>query len=486
MEDLKVQKRELFSAIARDDIPQVRRLSATNVSPYHYNAQGQTALEMALQRGNPEIIRLLQTAAVANSRPRRLFVSSDVVSCAQTEPPINVLAPEVFSGQSLKFTQPKSYSTLLIEFGRSQLRRLSTNYNTLINAIIPSSQSNTLQPKPTVTDSSVSPVERLVKNNKDATQTSFESLQPQPRKAVNRKKRSKGLAPQVSQTAAPKPPTLPVHHTKTKAKHLRVLSSTTELTSGQQDGQSNDLLSAVLANDLETVYTLLEAKADPRPANWYDKPVLVTAAENGFFEIVKLLVAAGAKVNGGYERLPLHCAAGNGDLDMVQFLLAHGAYLDAKEVGDRTAIMVAAAAGRLSVVEALVNRGANLSAVNTEKETALMLAAKENHQRVYDYLLPRSPQLVSRRPAAYASNTRGVNSSPSPFSKTLNITTQAMAEDPIEQAQRILDSGFRDCVETSMSNPATKTARQSDFNKGFQEIIQAMDRSIENIDDSVA
>jgi ankyrin repeat protein/uncharacterized protein YjbI with pentapeptide repeats len=76
MENLATQLSELFSAVRRSDIQQVKRLIAANVSPNQCDAQGQTALMLAAQIGQPEIIQLL--CAAAANRPASASLSFDV------------------------------------------------------------------------------------------------------------------------------------------------------------------------------------------------------------------------------------------------------------------------------------------------------------------------------------------------------------------------------------------------------------------------
>ncbi|MEL7227785.1 MAG: ankyrin repeat domain-containing protein, partial [Cyanobacteria bacterium J06576_12] len=72
------------------------------------------------------------------------------------------------------------------------------------------------------------------------------------------------------------------------------------------------LAAAIARNDIDTLKALIKAGTDLRPANWYDTPVLVSAALFGHLETVQLLLSGGADVNTGYEQLPIHAAAQGG------------------------------------------------------------------------------------------------------------------------------------------------------------------------------
>lgn len=158
------------------------------------------------------------------------------------------------------------------------------------------------------------------------------------------------------------------------------------------------LAAAIARNDIDTLKALIKAGTDLRPANWYDTPVLVTAVEKGFVEIVKILVAARANVNNGYEQLPLGSAAKHGHLQIVQLLLAAGANLEAQNAQGYTALTAAAATGQLNVVRFLVEAGAQLKTTPLG-ETALSLAAKGGHQSVYEFLHSKIAPAVKKTPS---------------------------------------------------------------------------------------
>jgi len=157
------------------------------------------------------------------------------------------------------------------------------------------------------------------------------------------------------------------------------------------------LAAAVVSNNIDAVRALIKEGADLRPLNWYDRPVLVTAAAQGRIEIVQLLIAARANVNNGYESLPLASAAAQGHLKVVRLLLAAGAHLNAQNSNGYTALIAAAAAGHLDVVRFLVESGARLTATNSG-DTALSLAAKKGHQSVYAFLHHKVTPAVAPQP----------------------------------------------------------------------------------------
>ena len=75
-----------------------------------------------------------------------------------------------------------------------------------------------------------------------------------------------------------------------------------------------------------------------------------------------MLITAGANVNYGFEKLPLHTAAEQGHLEVVRLLLDAGANVEGYEEDNWTALMSASSAGHLPIVKLLVELGANVNA----------------------------------------------------------------------------------------------------------------------------
>lgn len=315
MENLTTQLEDLFTAVRRADIVQVKRLLAANVSPNQCDAHGQTAMMIAAKTGHPDIIQLLCNAAANRLRSAQIFfdASTPVVSAATV--------PSVID--------------------------------------LPSA-------------------------------TSVRSL-PAP----------------LDPIAAPTASYLPTFsHTDSHTEQIGLddraaYSSPTQAFKKQPDAPVSDgrpeLEAAVHRNDVSEVQRLLKSGVSFRPANWYDTPVLVTAAEQGYSKIVQMLISAGANVNNGCDRLPLHVAAEHGHIEVVLRLLNSDAYIQATESDGRTALMAAAATGQLEIVQVLIAKGANANAT-CQGETALMLAAKNKHDAVCEFLYPySSSQIIQRK-----------------------------------------------------------------------------------------
>ena len=132
--------------------------------------------------------------------------------------------------------------------------------------------------------------------------------------------------------------------------------------------------------NLDTVRLLVEKGADVN-LNAGGTTPLIIATVLGHAEIVQFLIEKGADANakdsGFHQATPLMSAAGEGFLDIVKILLQGKAVLDDKDDNGITALMYAARQGRSDVVEYLLGKGANPNTRDNTGTTALMLAAKE-------------------------------------------------------------------------------------------------------------
>jgi ankyrin repeat protein len=146
------------------------------------------------------------------------------------------------------------------------------------------------------------------------------------------------------------------------------------------------LLAAVNLRDIKRAEILLRDKAHV-DVNWRSKknvtgPALLYAAAYGPPEMVDLLLRNGADPNlpGVENRTPLLSAAFEGNDDIVRKLLAAGAKPDVSEDRfGRTALMEAARKGHESTVLLLLQGGANPLAVDKAGYTADELVNEQEH-----------------------------------------------------------------------------------------------------------
>jgi ankyrin repeat protein len=159
------------------------------------------------------------------------------------------------------------------------------------------------------------------------------------------------------------------------------------------------LIDAVKANDVGTVRTLLDKRADVNAVQADGTTALHWAVEREAMEIVPLLIRAGAnvKATNRYGATPLWLASLNGNARTIAMLLEGGADPSAASDDGETALMVAARTGKIDAVNLLLARGADPNV--TEKwrgQTALMWAAAEGYAPVIDALVARGADVSAR------------------------------------------------------------------------------------------
>lgn len=398
MENLTTQLAELFAAIQGSNVQQIRRLLAANVSPNQCNAEGKTALMVAAQIGNPEIMQMLCAAAASRPRPAQIFFEADFETGFEAS----------FNGFNVDSAIPSEGSAIPLagfaiasEFTISPL--LPERLTPALSALTPSAFINLLTPSP------IAP--HLADPTFIATATQKDRPEPPAVLPSATISEISVRSPEQSVKDRPVNSDLDLDLNKLFSSDLDrdlgsdlgsdldgLFSGDGEACQGNRNKPPNletapsrdldqALETAIGDNDVSTVEALLKSGANFRPTNWYDTPVLVTAAAKGYTDIVQALIIAGANVNSGYDRLPLHMAAEQGHLSVVQQLLNSGACLQDREESGRTALMCAAVGGHLPVVQSLIARGADANAA-CRGETALMLAAHNGHQAVYQFLHP--------------------------------------------------------------------------------------------------
>jgi len=168
------------------------------------------------------------------------------------------------------------------------------------------------------------------------------------------------------------------------------------------DAQNNNgetaLIAAVKQGKKEIVDLLLAKGADVngRDSKFGGTP-LIWAALNGKTEIVGLLLEKGADLKGRekYNGLSaIHSAAVKGNDETVRFLLDKGAPVDARDNEARTPLMWAANSGKVETVKLLLDSGANLEAAEAERGmNALMSAAMMGRTGTVQLLLDRGANI---------------------------------------------------------------------------------------------
>ncbi|KAI0272290.1 ankyrin repeat-containing domain protein [Gloeopeniophorella convolvens] len=160
-------------------------------------------------------------------------------------------------------------------------------------------------------------------------------------------------------------------------------------------------LQRAASNDnLNIVELLLNHGADVNATGGtYEGSALLEAASKGNRDIVKLLLDRGADINapGGRYGSALQGAVSNGNLDIVQLLLDRGADINAKGDYCRSALQEAASNGNLDIFQLLLDRGADVNIPGSYHGNALQEAASNGHLDIVQLLLDRGADVNELR-----------------------------------------------------------------------------------------
>lgn len=117
--------------------------------------------------------------------------------------------------------------------------------------------------------------------------------------------------------------------------------------------------------DYEVVKLLIEAGANPNSLDLNGLPLLSILCEVGNLELIKLLIGHGASVNFGTEgKQPIFVAIKNNCVDVLEYLVEKGANVSARDEEYDTVLIYAVKKDRLAIAEYLVKAGANQFTVN--------------------------------------------------------------------------------------------------------------------------
>ena len=158
--------------------------------------------------------------------------------------------------------------------------------------------------------------------------------------------------------------------------------------------QAGEIHQAITAGDPARVADLLRAHPDlvhAQDENVTRDLPLHTAAIAGNLEIARLLLDAGAEIDGGDadESTALHVAALQRRLDLVAFLLSRGADVNRRDRNGAYALSFALAGGDSLVVARILDAGADLNFVSPAGRRLMHFASNRNRWEVVDRLLAR-------------------------------------------------------------------------------------------------
>jgi uncharacterized protein len=157
----------------------------------------------------------------------------------------------------------------------------------------------------------------------------------------------------------------------------------------QQKSPTEQLESAIYANDAAQIKAAVKAGANPNGGSYYGH-YLGIAATGNYDKAVKALVESGAEVNKTSSRGGWTAAMGaadNGHLAVLKYLASQKADLNARTRQGRTLLMRSAYHGKTEVVQYLISKGVKVADVDNNGVTALMLAAQQGHDKTVKVLL---------------------------------------------------------------------------------------------------
>jgi ankyrin repeat protein len=341
----------LFTAIEKDDIEQVKELLSSGVSANSVSDRGQTALVVASNRGNVEIIEALVNAgAEINPKP---------------EPP--VVRPQIHTTQI-----PGGWS---------------------LGELITQATENADEQTQAFYSGFMGFVEGLSTPASDATEDVSVSIDDE----------------QEEEEDFDEPVTTPLITAiqEGNLEAVKALIAAGAEINPQTWNQSSPLVAAVEKGNVEIIQTLIDAGANINRLDFtIDASPLGTAIKQGRTDLVQLLLDAGASPEcGDVSDTGLALAIEQNNLEIFQMLLDAGANVNAGMEDDYRAIMLASNRGCLEIVKMLVERGADVNAWS-QGETALLSAARNGEREVYDFLYPLVDDEIRRRAERYSSSNK--------------------------------------------------------------------------------
>ena len=151
---------------------------------------------------------------------------------------------------------------------------------------------------------------------------------------------------------------------------------------------------ALKSSNLKIFKSLLAGGADMNIESYYQRPVLITACQDGLAAVVELLLTNKADINvwrtklshRGYtlddDASPLNAACAGGHLSVVRLLLDYGADVEKTNESSATALMLAVRGNHLPVVHLLLKAGANV--YHAFHATPRSKAAKEGRLEIIE------------------------------------------------------------------------------------------------------
>ncbi|XP_069669372.1 ankyrin repeat domain-containing protein 1-like [Periplaneta americana] len=168
-----------------------------------------------------------------------------------------------------------------------------------------------------------------------------------------------------------------------------------ELAALSKSERERRLLEASTSGNATLVMGLLQVGTNFSIADETTRTPLHAAADNNQVDVVRILLDAGAPINGKtkqWNATAMHY--GCGSPDVLYLLLDRGAFLEERSEYGGTPLHWAAWNNHLEGAQALVARGADIHATTYGGSTPLHQAQKKNHKSLVDFLSQLESQLT--------------------------------------------------------------------------------------------
>ncbi len=148
------------------------------------------------------------------------------------------------------------------------------------------------------------------------------------------------------------------------------------------------LIDAIAFQNVEKIKELLDGGVDPNQFKCEEwRPIPLAAKENNI-EIIKILIASGAKVNGFDGVSALQYALKNDNLEMMKLLVANGADINLRSgrlnILSNSLLMDASEQGNVRFVKFLLDHGAYTEFRGRNGKTAIRLAKEAGYEEIVD------------------------------------------------------------------------------------------------------
>ena len=160
-----------------------------------------------------------------------------------------------------------------------------------------------------------------------------------------------------------------------------------------EEGGYSPLVLAAERGYRDIAKILLARGADFRRPSLSGDTALRAATRNGHRELAEFLIELGADVNQGQ---PILGAAFRNDLEMVKLLLGKGADVNAIDKTGRSALRMVARDEYEEMMRLLLAHGANVNLPTIYGETSLMLAAESGHEKTIRLLLAHGADIHAK------------------------------------------------------------------------------------------